>query len=266
MLGPNFPVLKKDSLNKDLKKSLSLSESEKYFNEIYFSKIRAPKMEREEKSAFREILGRNQDLTLEELKECFQILETERDKNGEPIKAKFAWLSKGLDRILLQARDNLIWAEQIPDTNPLLEESLKTQDIPTAPEIILSPDDQKIRTALLPALKSLRSELIASEYAYLENSEDDNLKYQMTRCREAFEEFLVKNENFLSSEVKRYTDTEQLRFRDVLAAISRYAFTGRVNLASTQAVVFKIIQEQQMNWYTEIKNTIRTRGNDAGAV
>jgi hypothetical protein len=252
-LDPDFRVVKKE-LKKELNKSLSLSEIKTYFNGKYFSLIRAPKLEREEREAFNSIIKRNSDLSFEELQECFSVVESEHDSKGSPIKSKFVWMAKGLDRILIEARDNLAWRTQ-PEANSPSEPWQQDSDKPHFQEQSLTQEQEQTRVELLPEVKLSRSALIAAEKAYLENSDDDELKHKMSQCREQFERFLVSNEILLAPEIKRYTETEPKRFRDLIAAIEKFAFTGRVNLASEQAAIFRIIQEQQVDWYLKIKKT-----------
>jgi hypothetical protein len=256
-LSQENAVLKKEDLNKDLNKSLSLSETTHFFDEIYFSKIRAPKLEREEREAFNSIIKRNSDLTIQEIKECFSVVESEHDANGNVIKSKFVWMAKGLDRILIEARDNLAWRHQPGSALlPSTEEPTNT----SIPQVVsLTQDQEEARAELLQEVKLSRSSLVAAEKAYLENSADNELKHKMSQARERFERLLVTNEILLAPEIKRYTDTEPKRFRDLITAIEKYAFTGRVNLASEQAAVFRIIQEQQTDWYPKIMRELREK-------
>ncbi|MEO5969414.1 MAG: replication protein [Bdellovibrionia bacterium] len=239
-------------LNTELKTpSLSLSEIEKYFDEIYFSKIRAPKMEREERNSFRDIIQRNKDLTLEELKECFSLVEADHDSKGNPIKSKFLWMAKGLDQILMEAKDNLSWKSKPPIEETLSPIESQSPTEKRNPDF--TPEEKQAREALLPELLTKRSNLIASEKAFLETSDDTDLTYRMTNCRNDFEEFLVTNEALLAREVIKYTTTEPFRIKEWIAAIEKYTFTGSENTANKQASIFKIILEQLGNWHEEAK-------------
>lgn len=95
----NLNILFKETL----KNPLSLEE----FFESYFSEIRAPTAEKQEREAFLEIRERNPDLTDAEFIECFELISKDRDSKGNPISFKFVWMAKGLDKLLKRARGSI---------------------------------------------------------------------------------------------------------------------------------------------------------------
>ena len=82
--------------------ALNLPES---FKE-YFNSIRAPIAYKQEYSSLQEIMARNEDISVEELEECFKLLSADRDASGNPIICRFTWMAKGLDKILTRVRRN----------------------------------------------------------------------------------------------------------------------------------------------------------------
>ena len=89
--------------------SLSVSKLNKLSSpfEHYFTSIRSPVIEKEERFTFEKIKYKNQDLSDAELVECFKIVSDTRDAKGKPIFKKMAWLAGGFDLILNDARVNL---------------------------------------------------------------------------------------------------------------------------------------------------------------
>ena len=132
-------------------------------------------------AAFKSIVQRNSDLSLEELTECFSVVESEHDLKGNSIKSKFVWMAKGLDRILIEARDNLAWRAKPTATQSSVKNE-ETSTTPNAPDITLTPEQEQTRNELLAEVKVRRSALIAAEKAYLENSDDDYTSYSKGAC------------------------------------------------------------------------------------
>ena len=111
-LDSTSPYRKKE-VKERLNKSLSLVD----FFENYFSEIRAPLAEKEEREAFFKIRERNKDVTDIEFLECFDLVSNDRDAKGNPITFRFAWMAKGFDKILKRARTNLIAKRRLDEDN-----------------------------------------------------------------------------------------------------------------------------------------------------
>jgi hypothetical protein len=100
-LGPSNCGTSIDSRYSDF--SLSLSKT----FEDYFSKIRAPKAEKNERDCLALIQKRNPDVTSTEFLECFNLVSKTKDAKGRPVAMKFLWMSNGFDTILAEAREKI---------------------------------------------------------------------------------------------------------------------------------------------------------------
>lgn len=259
-IGEPVPRKSETILNSvNLIKSKNLSLLENHFEKIYFSEIRAPKVLEDERKAFRSLVERNGDLSLEEFIECFEVVKRATDGKGNSISKKFVWMAGGFDKILREAKATLKQRQRKAE----LSQQFSPDLTPPQPRTVDFSENARnpaseIKTQLQVQVNSISEEISNLANRYTVQLEEGDLA-KMKSLRQRREEFYLNNPEILDVSMCELWQSEMGQLDAAMNAISNLhrQYPALVELGTNRITALK--SEIEAKIYTHNGELLRIR-------